>query len=77
MYNRGFDPYDMLIELKERMHNLEHVHNKMANSYYKLEAEMKITQHSLRTLQQKFLELQIRGDAHGQLQLNQERPSEI
>lgn len=57
MMNGRFDPYDMLIELNNRLQRLEIAHNKMANAFQKTEVDLNVTLHSLRTLQQKHIQL--------------------
>jgi len=55
MMDTGFDPYDMLITLQERLNRLEQAHNQMAHAFRKTEVDLSVTLHSLRTLQQSFL----------------------
>jgi hypothetical protein len=57
MMDNGFDPYDMLINLQDRLNRLEHAHNTMAHAYRKSEVDLNVALHSLRNLQQKHLEL--------------------
>jgi hypothetical protein len=52
-----FDPYDMLIELNERLNRLETAHNKMAHAYQKTEEELSMTLSSLQSLQKAHLAL--------------------
>lgn len=55
MMDNNFDPYEMLINLQERLHRLEQAHNQMAHAYRKTEVDLSVTLHSLRSLQQSFL----------------------
>jgi hypothetical protein len=55
--NNDFDPYDILISTAERVNRLEAAHNKMAESYSKTEKEFTIALHSIRHLQQSYLEI--------------------
>lgn len=57
MMGNDFDPYDMLIQLSERLHRLEQAHNRMADAFHKTEVELNIALHSLRNLQQRHLQL--------------------
>jgi len=57
MMDNGFDPYDLLINLSERLNRLEHAHNKMAHAFQRTERDLNIALQSLRHLQQKHLEL--------------------
>lgn len=57
MFDKGFDPYDALIEMNERLHRLEQAHNTMAHAYAKSEKELTVALHSLRNLQQHHLKL--------------------
>ena len=57
MMNRGFDPYDILIEVTERLQVLEIAHNKMADALHKTDQELQVALHSLRFLQQKHISL--------------------
>ena len=58
MFENNFDPYDLLITLNDRLNRLEHVHNRLATAHYKAEADLKVAQHTILNLQQRFLELQ-------------------
>lgn len=57
MFDHGFDPYDALIELNERLNRLELAHNQMAHAYMKTEKDLSVCLHSLRNLQQHHLKL--------------------
>lgn len=53
----NFDPYDMLMQMQERMLVIERAHNKLADAYTKTEHDLNVTLHSLRNLQQAHLKL--------------------
>jgi len=55
MFDNNFDPYEILINLQERLNRLEKAHNQMAHAYQKSEIDLSVTLHSLRSLQQSFL----------------------
>jgi len=57
IYDHGFDPYDALIELNERLIKLEQVHNQLARDYTKSQADLNVALHSLRQLQKSYLTL--------------------
>jgi hypothetical protein len=46
-----FDPYDMLVDITQRLARLESAHNKMAQAYQQHEQEVTITLHTLKQLQ--------------------------
>jgi len=50
-----FDPYDVIITLNERVHQLEGAHNALAHAFKKTETDLSVTLHSLRQLQQQVL----------------------
>lgn len=52
-----FDPYDMLIELNERLNRLEAAHNKLAHAYQQTERDLSMTLDSLQSLQKAHLTL--------------------
>lgn len=56
-FNNGFDPYDALIELNERMTRLEKAHNVLAHAYQKTEEEFSILLRSFQNLQKAHLSL--------------------
>jgi len=55
MMNRDFDPYDILMEVMERLNRLEHAHNKLANAFQKTERELNIALQSIKHLQQSHM----------------------
>ena len=57
MMGNNFDPYDMLIQLSERLHRLEVAHNNIADAFHKTEVELNIALHSLRNIQQRHLHI--------------------
>lgn len=57
MMDNNFDPYDMLMQMSERMLVMEKAHNKLAEAFTKSEHELTIALHSLRNLQQAHLKL--------------------
>lgn len=57
MLNNNFDPYEMLIEIQERLSRLEHVHNKLAHAFERSEQELTQALHLLKALQQHHLKL--------------------
>ena len=74
MMNRGFDPYDILIEVTERLQVLEIAHNKMADALHKTDQELQIALHSLRHLQQKHISL---SSTVGRMQLDATKKNDI
>lgn len=62
MLDPNFDPYEMLMQMQERIRNLEHVHNLLANAFTKSEAELTKTLKLLRDLQQHHLKLRLEHD---------------
>ena len=65
MMNRDFDPYDLLMEVMERMNRMEQAHNNLAKAFEKTERELNITLHSVRHLQQQYMLLlsnQVKAD---------------
>lgn len=57
MFNNNLDPYDMLIQLSERVNRLETVHNRLAHDYQKSQADLNIALNSLQNLQHSYLKL--------------------
>lgn len=57
MFDTGFDPYNALIELNERLLRLETAHNRLANAYQKSENDLSIALDSLQSLQKAYLSL--------------------
>lgn len=57
MFDKNFDPYDALIELNERLHQVEKQHNLLAKDYQKSQADLNIALNSLQNLQRSFLSL--------------------
>lgn len=57
MMQNNFDPYDILIQVSDRLARLEQAHNKMADAFHKTEVDLQVTLHSLRNLQQRHLQL--------------------
>ena len=55
MYDNGWDPYDALITMNERLHSLERAHNKMAHAFQQSEHDLSLALNSLRSLQQRYL----------------------
>ena len=55
MMDNNFDPYEMLINLQERLNRLENAHNKLAYAFQRTEADLNVTLNSLRNLQQAHL----------------------
>ena len=63
--NRDFDPYDLLMEVMERMNRMEQAHNNLAKAFEKTERELNIALHSVRHLQQQYMLLlsnQVKAD---------------
>jgi len=56
-FGQNFNPYDALIELNERLSNLEQVHNQLAHDYLKTQQELTIALECLNTLQKGHLAL--------------------
>lgn len=52
-----FDPYDALIELNERLSELEYRHNKLVVAYELMEAELIKAHESIRVLQKSHFSL--------------------
>lgn len=57
MFDKNFDPYDILVKLNERLHQLEIAHNTMAVDYQKTQHELNIALQSLNSLQRGHLAL--------------------
>lgn len=57
MMNNNFDPYDILMQVTDRLHRLEIAHNKNADTFRKTEVDLQVALHSLRNLQQKHIQL--------------------
>jgi hypothetical protein len=57
MMDSGFDPYNALVELNERLLRLEQAHNMLANDYMKSQRDLDITMNSLNSLQKGHLHL--------------------
>lgn len=56
-FNSGFDPYDALIELNERLTRLEKAHNKLAHAFQESEKEFNVLLTSFQNLQKAHLTL--------------------
>jgi len=54
-YDHGFDPYDALIQLNERVNALEKVHNQLATDYMKSQRDLTLALNSLNSLQKHYL----------------------
>jgi hypothetical protein len=52
-----FDPYDLLMQMNERMLTMERAHNKLAAAFSKSEHELTMALQSLCNLQQAHLKL--------------------
>lgn len=57
MFDRHFDPYELLIEMQERLSQLENMHNKLAHAFQQSEQELTMALKLLRSLQQHNLKL--------------------
>lgn len=57
MFDKRFDPYDLLIQLNERLMHLERQHNAMARDYQQTQRELNVALDSLQTLQRGHLAL--------------------
>lgn len=51
MMDNNFDPYEILVNLQERMNRLEHAHNQLARAFQKTEVDLNVTLNTLRQLQ--------------------------
>lgn len=76
MMPNNFDPYNMLIEINDRLTRMELAHNKLARAFQQTEQELTIALHSLKMLQQKHLQL---SHTVGRLQVEaqQDRKNDI
>ena len=57
MFDRNFDPYDALIELNKRLHEVEKKHNMLAQDYQRSQSDLNIALNSLQNLQRSYLKL--------------------
>lgn len=57
MMDSGFDPYNALVELNDRLGMLEQAHNSLAKSYIKSQADLDTALNSLSSLQKSHLHL--------------------
>mgnify|MGYP006293134347 CR=1 FL=1 len=57
MFNRNFDPYELLLEMQERLSQLETMHNKLAHAFQESDHELTMALQLLRSLQQRHLKL--------------------
>ena len=57
MMDSGFDPYNALVELNERLLRLEQAHNSLAKDYIKSQKDLDFTMNSLNSLQKSHLNL--------------------
>lgn len=62
MFDKHYDPYDVLMELQERLSTLERAHNNLAHAFEASEQELNQTLEMLRTLQQYHLRLRREHD---------------
>jgi len=51
MFSHGFDPYDALIELNNRVTELEKKHNRLAHAYERTQRDLDIALSSIQGLQ--------------------------
>lgn len=57
MFERNFDPYDLLIQVNDRLQRLEQAHNAMARDYSKTQTDLAVTLNNYRNLQRSHLAL--------------------
>ena len=57
MFDRKFDPYDLLIQMNKRLQEVEQKHNMLAQDYQRSQADLNIALNSLQNLQRSYLKL--------------------
>ena len=57
MFNKHFNPYDLIIDMQERLQRLEKAHNNLAHAFEATEQELNQTLEILRSLQQHHVRL--------------------
>jgi hypothetical protein len=57
MFTDDFTPYDLIVEMQQRIIQLETQHNKMAVAFHKSEHELNQCLHMLRDLQKRHINL--------------------
>lgn len=63
MFNGDFDPYDLLMQLLERMQRLENVHNNLAIAYEQSQHDLSQALHIIQSLQRRHMAVLQRLDA--------------
>jgi hypothetical protein len=57
MMPNDFDPYDVIMQMTDRILRLEIAHNKLVEGLHKTDKELNIALHALRHLQQEHINL--------------------
>lgn len=71
MFEGDWNPYDVLIQLSERLNRLEHAHNILAREYTKSQHDLDIALQSLNSLQRGHLALSELVAANALMNLDQ------
>lgn len=57
LFNNKFDPFDALVQLNTRLHEVEKKHNALVQDYQRTQHELSIALESIQSLQQAYIKM--------------------